>query len=602
MRTFKFSKLSQILLLAIFLLFLTTCKERDITNPFDPACPKEVFTPTNFKAEQSGTAVKLSWKQVNTNISGFVIKRSENDGASAEAAWLTKLDTCWNDINTAGGKKYGYLLNAYAGDNQSNILTVFLTPVFGATVATAAVSDISSNSAVLGGNVINEGGAAITDRGICYSTTLNPTTSDKKVEMGGGIGAFSITVTGLISGTTYYARAYATNSQGTTYGTQVTFMTSFLTVTHVSYTVPKESGNQVFPVFSNIDWQVICDQTWCTLNVNGGKGNGSITAIYDENTATGQRTAKLTFSGIGVASPVVNLTQSGTEPPVLTVTPDNQDVTNLAGTTIFNITSNISWTAQSDQTWCTVSNTSGTGNATLNISYEANTTNSQRIAAIAITKTELSHMTVTVTQKSALPIEGLVAYYPFNGNANDESGKENNGVVNGAVLSTDRKGNSNSAYAFSGSNNYIQAPNLISGNNFSVNVWISSSNATSRQDFISGGGYLSRNAAFLCYTQGGLVHVDYPWVPACIGITQVCNNNWYFVTLNVSNGITDLYVNGIKESSFNSACTINGNELNFGRSNSINWGYSFYYTGKIDDIRLYNRALTEDEIKQLFKE
>jgi hypothetical protein len=57
-----------------------------------------------------------------------------------------------------------------------------------------------------------------------------------------------------------------------------------------------------------------------------------------------------------------------------------------------------------------------------------------------------------------VPTNGLVAYYPFNGNANDESGNGNNGINNGATLTTDRFGNINKAYNFNGSSNYISVP------------------------------------------------------------------------------------------------------------------------------------------------
>ncbi len=60
----------------------------------------------------------------------------------------------------------------------------------------------------MGGNVTNEGGAKVTEQGVCYIISVNPTTADNKVEMGSGAGAFSLPITGLTAGTTYYARAY----------------------------------------------------------------------------------------------------------------------------------------------------------------------------------------------------------------------------------------------------------------------------------------------------------------------------------------------------------------------------------------------------------
>ena len=71
--------------------------------------------------------------------------------------------------------------------------------------------------------------------------------------------------------------------------------------------------------------------------------------------------------------------------------------------------------------------------------------------------------------------DGLMAYYPFTGNANDSSGNENHGTVNGATLTTDRLGNANSAYSFDGEDDYIKVPNSqsidVAGNTISIAAW-----------------------------------------------------------------------------------------------------------------------------------
>lgn len=93
-------------------------------------------------------------------------------------------------------------------------------------VTTDAVTSISPPTAVSGGNVVDGGGTpAITARGVCWNTTGVPTTSDNFTVDGSGFGTFTSTLTGLVSGQTYYVRAYATNSVGTYYGGQVSFTT-----------------------------------------------------------------------------------------------------------------------------------------------------------------------------------------------------------------------------------------------------------------------------------------------------------------------------------------------------------------------------------------
>ena len=94
------------------------------------------------------------------------------------------------------------------------------------TVTTDEVSDITLNTAVCGGNVLSDGFAAITERGICYATHEEPTVFDYKVPGGEGMGLFQCRMSGLETLTTYYVRAYARNSEGYAYGNEVTFVTA----------------------------------------------------------------------------------------------------------------------------------------------------------------------------------------------------------------------------------------------------------------------------------------------------------------------------------------------------------------------------------------
>ena len=98
-------------------------------------------------------------------------------------------------------------------------------------ITTTAVSNITGNTALSGGNVISDGGAKITAKGVCWSTSPNPTIADNKTIDGGGIGGFTSFIIGLNSNTTYFVRAYATNSFGTAYGNDVNFTTIPTTIT-----------------------------------------------------------------------------------------------------------------------------------------------------------------------------------------------------------------------------------------------------------------------------------------------------------------------------------------------------------------------------------
>jgi len=159
-----------------------------------------------------------------------------------------------------------YYVRAYA---INSIGTVYGDQVTAKTIAllpsltTTAISSITATTALSGGNISNDGGAVVTASGVCWGTTQNPTISNSKTTDGSGIGSFSSLITGLTLGSTYYVRAYATNSAGTAYGGEVSFKTVVLTVTDVD-------GN----VYSTV---AIGTQVWMAENLRTTKyRNGNI--------------------------------------------------------------------------------------------------------------------------------------------------------------------------------------------------------------------------------------------------------------------------------------------------------------------------------------
>ena len=147
------------------------------------------------------------------------------------------------------------------------------------TLTTSSVSSITSTSANSGGNISSDGGAAVSARGLVYSTSTSPTLSNTVLTIGSGTGSFSGTLTGLTPNTTYYIRAYATNSAGTAYGNEVTFTTTILT------TVTDIDGN----TYNTVQ---IGDQVWMSENLKTTRyrNGGQIPNVTTDNTAWGNLT------------------------------------------------------------------------------------------------------------------------------------------------------------------------------------------------------------------------------------------------------------------------------------------------------------------------
>lgn len=131
------------------------------------------------------------------------------------------------------------------------------------TVSTTAPYSVTSSSAEIGGNVTSDGGAPVTQKGVCWSTSADPTTSHNKTEDGSGTGSFTSTISNLSPNTTYHVRAYAINSVGTAYGTDMTFTTS--------------SGTD--PVTARgVCWSTSANPTTADDKTTDGTGTGSFTS------------------------------------------------------------------------------------------------------------------------------------------------------------------------------------------------------------------------------------------------------------------------------------------------------------------------------------
>jgi len=204
--------------------------------------------------------------------------------------------------------------------------------------------------------------------------------------------------------------------------------------------------------------------------------------------------------------------------------------------------------------------------------------------------------------------DSLVAFYPFNGNAIDSTNNKNNGTVNGAVLTTNRLGIANSAYSFNGVNNYISIPSSsslnISTDKLTIASWVKANTLNGYQQILSKainiddasrefGMYLSSgNLAFETSTTNGRFDVT---------SSNSVTNQWAFLVSTYDGVALNYYINGILVNSTPQSGNIINNSYDL-KIGMFGDGIQSPFNGAIDDIRIYNRAISQNEIDYLFHE
>lgn len=409
-------------------------------------------------------------------------------------------------------------------------------------ISTSPVSNITTSTVTSGGTIVFDGDATVTASGVCWGTTANPTISDSKTSENVSIGQFVSNINGLSEGMMYHVRAYASNSVGTAYGADIEFLT--LGQAPSCITLP-------------------ATEIWLyNATLNGAVNPNSISTIvtfeYGITTSYGQ-----------------------------TITSNQSPIT---GSDIVNVNANIA-------------------GLTLGTTYHF------RVKTVNTFGTVYGGDMVFTTLPSLLlpPTNGLVAYYPFNGNANDESENGNNGTVNGATLTVDRLGSVNSAYSFNGtSNNYITVNfstplNTSEYSGITISSWCklhdlstpaNPYNILSLSDNNLEGIWITyENPKFK--SDNGLV--DNP----VFALNDANVNAWYnvVITIDNSNHSLKLYLNDIfQDEKTQESYMPLATKLLIGYHNSPVWGLGWYMNGIVDDIRIYDRVLSDAEILQLFHE
>ena len=216
-----------------------------------------------------------------------------------------------------------------------------------------------------------------------------------------------------------------------------------------------------------------------------------------------------------------------------------------------------------------------------------------------------------------IPTDGLVAYYPFNGNANDESNFGNDGIVFGAALTEDRFGNSNKAYLFDGVDDYIfcdSANGILGHKEITISVWVNYfGHPTYESDVVLSTLESNESGGYQIHFNDGISILKFVYrdgfLPARYTNTNTLLelNTWYHFVAKleyVDSVLTGfVYLNGILDNT-----VIQNDTVAYNLTENLRIGVTYnlelerYFKGKIDDIRIYNRALSDFEIQSLYIE
>jgi hypothetical protein len=203
-----------------------------------------------------------------------------------------------------------------------------------------------------------------------------------------------------------------------------------------------------------------------------------------------------------------------------------------------------------------------------------------------------------------VPTNGLIGWYPFNGNANDLSTSVNNGTLNNVISTTDRFNNNNSAYYFNQGQIGMPSNNYPNGNNpRSLSVWFNVPQLPT-----PGTGYVlmnygvlnSNNACGIALQSNGVSFFSWLSQNDLDAIIPVITNQWNNIIATFDGQVSKIYYNGIFITQANQQKNTIVNYLSIGTNGLTNWLQNQYTVGKIDDIGIWNRALTACEINQLY--
>lgn len=519
-------------------------------------------------------------------------------------------------------------------------------------ISTDDVTNFTYTGAILGGSVTDDGGKTITEKGICYSTTPGPSINNNKNNLGAGLGIFSVVLNNLTENTTYYYRSYCINALGTAYGEEKKFTTldySLPTITlstptnivfygmSLSANISSGGGTEVLEkgfVYSTSPNPTILNNKLIVAGFTGNNTNLYNTNLTNllENTQYYVRGFASNKKGVSYSNEVLIKTLE-TEVPKIQTSVSGATTGTMNATASISNQNNIAQILSSGFYYSTnigvketdkfvLANYNGLGAFSGKIDNLLDGTVYYVRAFVKTSKgltqgNEVQLTTLVNPIKLGLSL-GLQVFYPFNGNANDGSGNQKNGVVYGATLTKDRIGVSNSAYSFNGvpgtkiQTNY---PGVLGNNSRSISLWVRRPLQAFNGSYLLTWGTQASGTSFGLFMAGRdktqFFGVDNGGSSIQSIFNSLSDGNWHHYVV--------VYDNSIGKSILNVKTYIDGvyypiaenwNPQNINTVQGINMVIGEYSSaqsdwrttnGEIDDVGVWNRVLSSSEIQYLFQ-
>jgi hypothetical protein len=403
-------------------------------------------------------------------------------------------------------------------------------------VETIAVDSIKFNSVFALGNVISDGGTKLLKKGFCLSIKPNPTIADLVVNSQLVLGNYALVITNLVEGTKYYLKAFASNFKGVSYGKEIEFTTP-------DYLIPSVLTNAVLSITNN------------SANVSGEVLSDGYTNVFERG---------FVYS-----------------------TNPNPSITDFK-------------------------KIEGNGKGVFHSSLDNLIPGSKYyFKAYAINKKGIAYgdeKTFITTNVCNDLNNGLVAFFGFNGNPNDQGPSKSQGINFGATLTTDRYGTPNSAYQFSSNNCSTRIESKLNttsvNGGLTISIWVlrSGEGCISPRLFEIFGDLGPDKAESAQWTWANNKDYNIGSVTSSKSVfgqfKPKAFNVWTHLVYSNDGKVGKIYQDGILLSQITSSGVVTiGGTLAIGRMNHPAWDA---FNGKLDDFGIWNRALCEEEIKNLF--